>query len=270
MNQVVLNSTPARDGAGVNINRVAGANLFAVLDPFLMLDEIRSEEGDDYMAGFPDHPHRGFETITYLREGRMRHRDHMGNESVMESGGVQWMTAGRGVVHSEMPEQTDGLFHGFQVWLNLPAADKMIAPDYRDIHAEQVVVETFDDGTARLISGALNLNDINMQAADARSRALVADLHLDAGATVNLNVRDDWKLIAYVYEGDALDLERGQMMVASEGRLELTAAEAGAGVLLLAGKPLNEPVVQYGPFVMTSREEIEQALRDYQGGTLIS
>jgi redox-sensitive bicupin YhaK (pirin superfamily) len=263
-----LTAVPARDGAGVNINRIAGEQLHALLDPFLMLDEICSSEGDDYMAGFPSHPHRGFETITYLLDGRMRHRDHMGHDSFLESGGVQWMTAGRGVVHSEMPEQTEGLFRGFQIWLNLPANQKMIEPGYFDLTAQQIPVLEHGSVLVKLISGVVSLNGKELGASGnlRQGRAVVADVHLQPGAQAALALPEGHKLLVYIYDGDAVGVQRGQMAISTVGQFSLVAGRSGCNALVLGGIPLNEPVIQYGPFVMNTHEQIAQALRDYSNG----
>ena len=223
---------------------------------------------DDYMAGFPSHPHRGFETITYLLDGRMHHRDHMGHDSVMEPGGVQWMTAGRGVVHSEMPEQSEGLFRGFQIWLNLPADRKMIEPGYFDLTAQQIPMLEHGSVLAKLISGVVTLNGKELGASgDLRhGRTVVADVRLQPGTEASIALPEGHKLLVYIYDGDAVGVQRGQMAISTVGQLSLVAGQSGCAALLLGGIPLNEPVVQYGPFVMNTHEQIAQAIRDYSNG----
>ena len=267
----ILTSSPARDGAGVNINRIAGRSVHALLDPFLMVDEIRSDSQDDYMAGFPPHPHRGFETITYLLNGKMRHEDHLGNSKVMADGGVQWMTTGRGIIHSEMPEATAGVFHGFQIWLNLPAEMKMIEPAYHDLPAEDVATAALKSGSLKLFSGALSVEGQVFQVdvpTPSSTDPVIADVAIDPGQTVALSVSQTANLMAFVYDGEEQEIGRGQMGVFGEGRATLTAANEGARVLLLAGEPLREPIVQHGPFVMNSSAQIEQAVRDFSSGQL--
>nr|MBO2510682.1 quercetin 2,3-dioxygenase [Gammaproteobacteria bacterium] len=265
----------ASDGAGVRLTRVIGGPDLERFDPYLMLDEFGSENPDDYIAGFPPHPHRGFETITYMLEGHMRHEDHMGNVGRLKSGGVQWMTAARGVIHSEMPEQEEGVMRGFQLWLNLPARDKLGDPGYRDFAPEEiprlrtaegvevvVIAGRFDDGHEQL-DGAVQRPHTEPQ---------LFDLQLPAGSTLRPRLLDGHRVLLYVYEGEVqvngTQVGRSRLVRLSEqGTLEL-ASTSGARVLLIAGRPLGEPIVQYGPFVMNSREEIEQALRDYRDGRL--
>lgn len=269
---------PASDGAGVRLTRVFGGSGVERFDPFLMLDEFGSENPDDYIAGFPPHPHRGFETITYMLEGRMRHEDHLGNVGRLESGGVQWMTAARGIIHSEMPEQEQGAMRGFQLWLNLPGKDKLGEPGYRDFAPNEIPsVRTAAGVEVRVIAGRFEEGELGQDGAVQRphSEPYLFDLHLPAGSQVAPRLPDGHRVMLYVYEGEVqLDgdtpkaLSTRQLARLSEqGELRLSSA-AGARVLLIAGKPLGEPIVQYGPFVMNSREEIEQALRDYRDGTL--
>ncbi|CAE6903788.1 pirin family protein [Ectopseudomonas khazarica] len=269
---------PASDGAGVRLNRVIGGPGLERFDPFLMLDEFATDNPDDYIAGFPPHPHRGFETITYMLEGRMRHEDHLGNVGLLGSGGVQWMTAARGIIHSEMPEQESGAMRGFQLWLNLPARDKLGEAGYRDIPAADiprlvtrtgvevvVIAGEFDDGEQRQV-GAVQRPHTQPQ---------LFDLRLAPGSQVAPRLADGQRVMLYVYAGQlqladasAQTVGAGRLIrLSDEGQLQLASAQ-GAGVLLIAGTPLNEPIVQYGPFVMNSREEIEQALRDFRDGVL--
>ncbi|WP_434458070.1 pirin family protein [Stutzerimonas urumqiensis] len=278
MRQILSITTgkPASDGAGVRLTRVFGGQDAERYDPFLMLDEFGSQNPDDYIAGFPPHPHRGFETITYMLEGRMRHEDHLGNVGLLESGGVQWMTAARGVIHSEMPQQEQGTMRGFQIWLNLPARDKLGAPGYRDFHPDEIpAAERADGVSARVIAGHLQAEGFDLAGAVERAgtQPQLFDLHLPAGTRLSPRLPDGHRVLLYVYEGSLQLAGAEAPVVASrlvrlsdEGELTLVSAE-GVRVLLLAGRPLGEPIVQYGPFVMNSREQIEQALRDYRDGT---
>jgi hypothetical protein len=271
----ITTGRPTSDGAGVSLTRVFGGAAPERFDPFLMLDEFGSNDPDEYIAGFPPHPHRGFETITYMLEGRMRHEDHMGNAGRLESGGVQWMTAARGVIHSEMPEQEEGLMRGFQLWLNLPAHAKLGEPGYRDFAPAEIPQLRLENGVrAKVIAGTLKAEGIEQQGVVQRpdTEPQLFDLHLPAGSTFSPQIPDGHLLLLYVYEG-ALQVGdqpvgKGQLVRLSEqGELQLH-SETGARLMLLAGRPLREPIVQYGPFVMNSREEIEQALRDFRDGTL--
>ncbi|MGP0170671.1 pirin family protein [Pseudomonas sp. NCHU5208] len=269
---------PASDGAGVRLNRVIGGPGLERFDPFLMLDEFATDNPDDYIAGFPPHPHRGFETVTYMLEGRMRHEDHLGNVGLLGSGGVQWMTAARGIIHSEMPEQESGAMRGFQLWLNLPAKDKLGEAGYRDIPATDIPRLTTAQGVeAVVIAGEFDDGEIRQAGAVQRphTEPQLFDLRLPAGGAIAPKLPDGHRMMLYVYQGE-LDLPdaspepivAGRLVRLSDaGELHLASSQ-GAGVLLIAGKPLNEPIVQYGPFVMNSREEIEQALRDFRDGVL--
>ncbi|QIL90762.1 pirin family protein [Microbulbifer harenosus] len=280
----VVAGHPSADGAGVKIHRVAGFQL-KDLSPFLMVDEIRSENPDDYIAGFPPHPHRGIETLTYMLSGEFEHQDHLGNRGAIKQGGAQWMRAGRGIIHSEMPHQPkDGGstgMHGFQLWINMAAKDKMSKPVWRDIQPEQMR-EIMLDGRGskiRLIAGQWQVNGKSEDAPllEAAAQASVADLRLAAGAEVNLPLPAGHTVMTYVYSG-ALDtghgvVNRGNLVLFGDGEsLQLRAPDdapdVGTGMLILRGSPLGEPVVHYGPFVMNTREEIEQAVRDYNNGTL--
>ena len=277
--QRVIASQATSDGAGVKLRRSVGASGFARLDPFLMLDEFFSDDPDDYLAGFPDHPHRGFETVTYMLDGRMQHRDHLGNTGDLGPGSVQWMTAGRGVIHSEMPQQSEGRMRGFQLWINLPAAEKMRPAEYRDIPADAVPELEFGGGRARVIAGRLHLNGseqggvVNAQGGEMATDPLFADLHLAPGAEVEVAISAGYNSLVYVYEGEVSaagqEVPRRAAAVLGDGdSAHLTAGAEGGRLLLLAGRPLNEPVVQYGPFVMNTREQIEQAMADYRSGRL--
>ncbi len=270
----VVGGTPTSDGAGVQLLRVLTPDLQQRLDPFLMLDEFRSDDPDDYIAGFPNHPHRGFETVTYMLAGRMRHRDNAGNEGLLTAGGVQWMTAGRGIVHSEIPEQEAGLMHGFQLWVNLPAARKMSAPAYRDIAGEDIPSRVTDGGVAvRVIAGTWDGIEGAVQRPDID--VLYLDLALPAGSAQEWRVPAAHNAFLYVYAGElavgatARSVRARQMAVLSnvpEAQGVALTAPTAARALLIAGRPLNEPIAQWGPFVMNTRAEIEQAVHDYRTG----
>ena len=264
----IIKSMPASDGAGVKLRRSLGQSHFARLDPFLMLDEFSSEDAADYIAGFPAHPHRGFETVTYVLDGHMLHEDHLGNKGNLKSGGVQWMTAGRGIVHSEMPQQDRGRMRGFQLWINLPAKDKMKPASYRDLDASEIPeVKLGDQGKVRVIAG--NYAGTAAPVKPGATDATYLDVHLPAGATFTHPVKDGYNAFAYVYEG-ALEgiAQHAAAVFTTEGDVQVKATGDGARFILLAGRPIGEPVVQYGPFVMNTREEIDQAISDYQAGTL--
>jgi hypothetical protein len=263
------------DGAGVKLTRVIGTPLLRRLDPFLMLDEFRSDEPQDYLAGFPNHPHRGFETVTYMIAGKFRHRDNKGHEGLLAAGGAQWMTAGRGIVHSEMPEQEQGLVHGFQLWLNLPKKDKMCDASYRDVQAEEIPHVKLEGGVVvRALAGTVN--GVSGPIAGRETEPVYFDVEIPAGATAELPIPAEHEGFVYPFEGDvvianARELVRGELGVLADGThtrgVRISAKpNAPARVLVVAGKPLHEPVVQYGPFVMTTSEEVEQAVRDFQAG----
>ncbi|MFO1425251.1 MAG: pirin family protein [Candidatus Competibacteraceae bacterium] len=265
---------PVSDGAGVKLLRVLTADLQRRLDPFLMLDEFRSDNPDDYLAGFPDHPHRGFETVTYMLAGRMRHRDSAGHEGLLTAGGVQWMTAGRGIVHSELPEQEDGLMHGFQLWVNLPARDKLTAPAYRDIPAGDIPVYLAASGAKiKVIAG--ESEGVTGAVRRAATAPLYLDIELPAGVVHTAALPPGHNAFLYVYAGQVEVGTRGDVVTARQLAVLTNAAEADgvllrgaseARLLLVAGQPLHEPIAQWGPFVMNRREEIEQALADYRAG----
>jgi redox-sensitive bicupin YhaK (pirin superfamily) len=262
----IIESIPASDGAGVKLRRSLGQSHFSRLDPFLMLDEFSSDDAADYIAGFPAHPHRGFETVTYILDGHMLHEDHLGNKGNLKSGGVQWMTAGRGIIHSEMPQQESGRMRGFQLWINLPAKDKMKPAGYKDLQASDIPEVALGEGKVRVIAGEFNgtKGAITGTATD----ATYLDVHLPAGSTFTLALKDGYNAFAYVYEGSLEAIPNHAAAVFStSGDIELKAKER-ARFLVLAGKPIGEPVVQHGPFVMNTREEIDQAIRDYQSGRL--
>lgn len=272
----IIPALETSDGAGVRIKRSIGQQQNIRLDPFLMLDEFGSAEAADYIAGFPSHPHRGFETVTYMIEGHMLHEDHLGNRGDLRNGGVQWMTAGRGIIHSEMPQQEEGVMRGFQLWLNLPAAEKMTEAGYRDIQPEEIPEIVFEGGKVKLIAGNMEIEGQLHEGsvADRSTQPIYADIHLESGASVTLPVPEGHNAMLYLYEGTTnladrvLQRSAANILGDNGDRIALTAGESGARLLLIAGKPIGEPVVQYGPFVMNTREEIEQTLRDYRDGRL--
>ncbi len=264
---------PTSDGAGVKLTRVIGQPALDSLDPFLLLDEFGSDSAGDYLAGFPDHPHRGFETVTYMLDGRMRHRDNHGNSGLLEPGSVQWMTAGRGIVHSEMPEQEHGLMRGFQLWVNLAAKDKMSAPRYQDIAADKIPTVTPAPGVkVRVVAGEV------FGASGPVNGIAIAPVYLDValqpGATLSVPLPATHNAFAYAFEGNAVHVggevlgarELGVLSAGDTVDLSVAADGQPVRVLLVAGRPLGEPVARYGPFVMNTREQIMQAMQDYQTG----
>jgi len=262
------------DGAGVKLTRVLTQDLQRRLDPFLMLDAFGTDSPEDYIGGFPNHPHRGFETVTYMLQGRMRHRDSAGNEGLLEPGSVQWMTAGRGVIHSEMPEQQDGAMEGFQLWLNLPAKEKMRDPWYRDIRPEEIPEVHEAGANVRVIAGKTRAITGAMQRDD--TEPLYLDIELEPGARFEQPLPAGHNAFVYVYRGElsvADTLVRRQRMAilantpGSDGVVLQAGGEAGKAILI-AGKPLKEPIAQYGPFVMNSNDEIFQAVEDFRAGRL--
>jgi hypothetical protein len=276
--QRVIESVATSDGAGVKLRRSVGSSQFLRHDPFLMLDEFYSDDPDDYIAGFPSHPHRGFETVTYMLDGHMRHEDSVGNRGDLGPGDVQWMSAARGIIHSEMPQQSEGRMRGFQLWINLPAKEKMKDPGYRDISSEQIpTVGLANGGQVRVIAGTLvqQRSETAGAVGGLTTDPLYLDVRLPAGGIFETPITPGYNAFLYLYEGDASVGDDGQALdhrsagLLSDGdSVRVQASDAEARFLLLAAKPLGEPVVQYGPFVMNTREEIEQAVRDYQSGKL--
>jgi redox-sensitive bicupin YhaK (pirin superfamily) len=272
----LVTGQPTSDGAGVKLTRVLTQPLQRRLDPFLMLDAFGSDDADDYIAGFPDHPHRGFETVTYMIAGRMRHRDSAGHEGLLQNGGVQWMTAGRGVIHSELPEQEQGRMEGFQLWLNLPASDKMRDPWYRDIASAEIPELRVEGATVRVIAG--ESHGVAGAVQRAGTEPLYLDLHLDAGASFEQAIPAGHNAFVYVYRGDvtvgeadtAVPVQRMAVLANGADRdgVRLRAGKERARALIIAGKPLNEPIAQYGPFVMNTQAEIFQAVEDFRAGRL--
>lgn len=279
--QRVIQSIPTSDGGGVKLRRSLGQSGFMRLDPFLMLDEFSSENADDYVAGFPDHPHRGFETVTYMLDGHMLHQDHLGNKGHLKSGGAQWMTAGRGIIHSEMPQQESGRMRGFQLWINLPANEKMKPASYLDIQQEDIpLVHLKNGGTIKVIAGNVLLDGETIAGPiqGLSTAPVFLDVYLPAGASFNQAIEEGHNAFIYPYEAKVLIgakdqqrlLEPKSAGILSDGEcVEVGAGDESTAFLLLAARPLLEPIVQYGPFVMNNREEIEQAIADYQNGQLV-
>ena len=252
------------DGAGVNLTRIIGSPELNMLDPFLLLDEFGSDNPDDYIAGFPPHPHRGFETITYMLNGKWQHKDSAGNEGKLGEGSVQWMTAGRGIVHSEMPIQTDGLARGFQLWLNLPKEKKMIEPAYQDIESEQIPIVKEKAGTVKVISGNFHGT---VGPGKSHTPVLIMDIRLNPESEITIPIMDGWNAFGFIYEGDVKSgesLSKGQLAVYNtEGNIHFKTNGTQASIYLVAGEPLNEPVARGGPFVMNTRDEVLKAFEDF-------
>ncbi|MCK9380682.1 MAG: pirin family protein [Sulfuritalea sp.] len=279
--QQIIRSVATSDGAGVSLRRSLGQSQSARVDPFLMLDEFFSDNPDDYIAGFPSHPHRGFETVTYMLDGHMLHEDHLGNRGDLLPGGAQWMTAGRGIIHSEMPQQESGRMRGFQLWINLPAAEKMKPAHYRDIRPEEIpLADLPGGGEVRVIAGGIVVEgrEIAGPVQGLSTEALYIDVHLPAGGHFAQTVAAGHSAFVYAYEGSLaigpadeprpLSAQDAGVLSAGE-RVEISATAGPARFLLLAARPLGEPVVQHGPFVMNTREEIEQAIADYRNDRLV-
>ncbi len=275
--QRTIPSVATSDGAGVKLRRSLGSSQLVRLDPFLMLDEFYSDNPGDYIGGFPSHPHRGFETVTYMLDGHMRHEDSLGNRGDLGPGDVQWMSAARGIIHSEMPQQTQGRMRGFQLWVNLPARDKMKPAWYRDIPSAEIPQASLPGASVRVIHGVLRQAERSWSGpATANSAAsLYVDVRLEPGAVFDAPLEASDNAFVYLYEGLAVIGDEEQPLperaagVLSHGeQVRIRSGSGGARLLLLAGAPIGEPVVQYGPFVMNTRAEIDQALADYQGGRL--
>jgi len=274
----ILRGQATSDGDGVRLTRIIGGPQLDMLDPFLLLDAFESDRPDDYIGGFPTHPHRGFETVTYLLAGRMRHADSAGNSGVIEPGGIQWMRAGSGILHSEMPEQQDGLLYGFQLWVNLPAADKMSAPGYQELPAAAIPREQHDGLDTRVITGTTRLGTTG-PVTGVPTDPLYLDVRLTKDALFTQPVPDSHNALVYVIAGelegpsaasrDPQSIPAKHLAILSgEGVIELRASE-DSRMLVIAGRRLNEPVARGGPFVMNTREEVLQAFHDYSSGTLV-
>jgi len=268
--QTSIFGVPVSDGDGVKMTRVIGSPELNMLDPFLLFDAFESDQPDDYIGGFPSHPHRGFETVTYLLAGRMRHKDSAGHEGVIEAGGVQWMTAGKGIVHSEMPEQEDGLLQGFQLWINLPASEKMNEPAYQEFPANEIAIECLDNGSEiRVIAGSTN-NGTTGPVINEYVNPVYMDVSLPKGQVFEQLVELDDSVFVFVIEGELSigdsmrKLGHRQMGILHEGEQVVVTANKEARFLLAAARPLNEPVARGGPFVMNTKAEILQAFEDFQ------
>ncbi|MDP1863439.1 MAG: pirin family protein [Thiobacillus sp.] len=260
------------EGAGVTVHRSIGTPALRNLDPFLMLDHFGSDNPDEYIAGFPDHPHRGFITFTYMLDGHMQHRDSMGNQGELMPGGVQWMKAASGVIHSEMPRQANGLMRGFQLWINLPASEKMSDPAYQEFSSAAIPEVALSAGKVRVLAGTFNGTRGVIE--DPSTDVLYLDVALPANAAFSLPLDESRHAFVYVFEGSAQlakdALSQHTLAVLDEGdTVDVTAGAEGTRFILVAGRPIGEPVVQYGPFVMNTRAEIEQAMADYQAGKLV-
>ena len=257
------------DGAGVNLTRIIGSPEFNMLDPFLLLDEFGSDNPDDYIAGFPPHPHRGFETVTYMINGKFSHKDTAGNEGHLTDGGVQWMTAGKGVIHSEIPEQTEGLMRGFQLWLNLPKEKKMIEPAYHDIQADQIPSVPLIDGQVKVISGEYKST---IGPGRPHTGVLYLDVHLNKKCNISIPIEKNWNSFVYVYEGEIKAdniITKGTLAVLeTDGSFECESMIDDTKFILVAGEPIDEPVARGGPFVMNTTGEVMQAFDDYHSGKL--
>ncbi len=274
----VITAMAAMDGAGVKLHRSLGSPLLDMLDPFLLLDEFRSDNPNDYIKGFPDHPHRGFETVTYMLAGVMHHHDSSGNSGDVKAGSIQWMTAGRGIVHSEMPRQEDGLMWGFQLWVNLPAKDKMKAPFYQNIDSDQIPEIQQEDGSRiRVVAGTAFGAEGPVKGIAVNP--LYLEINLSAGGKIEQVVPEGHNAFVYVFEGEARfgenaaeSVKRGELGVFTSGTVIRAVAhgEKPARFLLVAGKPIGEPVAKYGPFVMNTTEEIEEAIADFSSGKFVS
>lgn len=272
----VVRGMPTSDGAGVSLTRIIGQPDLPRLDPFLMLDFFGSDNPGEYIAGFPPHPHRGFQTVTYMLAGKMRHKDSVGNEGVIDAGGIQWMNAGRGIIHEEMPEQEEGLLQGFQLWVNLPAKEKMSAPNYQDIQPDSVPTVQIQNASVKVLAG--EVDGVKGPVKTTAVAPTFLDIDLKSGQC-DIALKSNEAAFLYVYEGNITVgkgdqaqktmLESGELGVLSQQGTRLSfSSEKGSKIIVVSGKPINEPIVQYGPFVMNSQQEIVQAFNDYQSGVL--
>ena len=268
----IIKATAVSEGAGVTVHRTIGTPALRNLDPFLMLDLFGSDDPDDYIAGFPDHPHRGFITLTYMLDGHMLHRDSMGNKGDLKSGGAQWMKAASGVIHSEMPQQTAGLMRGFQLWINLPAKQKMSEPAYQEFSSGAIPEYVNDGEKVRVLCG--EYQGVCGPIDDPNTNVQYFDVSLTASRQFKHVLPAGLQAFLYVFEGDAMladtPLPQHTFAVLSDGEsIELTAGGNGARFILVAGRPIGEPILQYGPFVMNTQQEIHQAMADYREGRLV-
>lgn len=277
--QAIIPGIATSDGAGVKLRRSIGGQNQVRLDPFLMLDEFSSNDPNDYVAGFPAHPHRGFETVTYMLEGHMLHEDHLGNQGHLKTGGVQWMTAGRGIIHSEMPQQVSGAMRGFQLWINLPANEKMKPAGYQDIQVEDIPqISLSNGGSVKIIAGTYENEEATVSGPihGITTAPLFMDVHLPPNTEFEQRIPKELNAFIYVY-GGALEVgtpmkavpKQAAIILGEGDRLKVLAGVAGAQFIVLAALPLHEPIVQYGPFVMNTRAEIEQAIDDYQNNRFV-
>ncbi|MDF1589643.1 MAG: pirin family protein [Gammaproteobacteria bacterium] len=263
-----ISGIESSDGDGVKLTRVIGSHELPLLDPFLMLDAFRSDNANDYIGGFPSHPHRGFEAVTYLLAGRLRHKDSEGHEGVIEPGGVQWMTAGSGIVHSEMPEQKNGLLHGFQLWINLPAEDKFTPPRYQEFSSDDIVLDESDNRTIRVIAGKTDQNIAGTVQAEF-VQPMLFDVSLSQGQAFRQAVSEFDNTFIYVIEGELAftnpvgALQANQLGIVVEGNVVEVMAKDDVRFLFASAQPLNEPIARGGPFVMTTQQQLQQAFRDY-------
>lgn len=269
-----ISGIPATDGDGVKMTRIIGSPELNMLDPFLLLDVFESDHAEDYIGGFPPHPHRGFETVTYLLAGRMRHKDNAGHEGVIEAGGVQWMTAAKGIVHSEMPEQEDGLLQGFQLWVNLPASEKMNEPAYQEFPAKDIAIEKRDDGTeVRVIAGSTD-QGTKGPVNNPHVNPVYMDVSLGKGQHFEQSIEFDHNAFIFVIEGELIigsknqTLSERQLGILQDGDSVLVAASEDSRFLLVAAQPLNESVARGGPFVMNTKAEVLQAFEDFQNNRI--
>ncbi len=268
----IITARAVTEGAGVTVHRTIGTPALRNLDPFLMLDHFSSDNPDDYIAGFPDHPHRGFITLTYMLDGHMLHQDSMGNQGDLKSGGAQWMKAASGVIHSEMPQQTAGLMRGFQLWINLPASEKMTTPAYQEYSPAAIPHYQGEGVKLKILSG--DFQGMRGPINDPHTDVHYFDIQLEASQEFSCPLASDMQAFLYVYEGEArvqgTSLPRHTFAVLGTGdNLHTSAGSQGARLILVAGRPIGEPIVQYGPFVMSSDADIQQALRDYRDGKLV-
>jgi redox-sensitive bicupin YhaK (pirin superfamily) len=270
----IINAQASSDGDGVKISRSIGSHLLTDIDPFLLLDELRSDDAADYMGGFPSHPHRGFETVTYMLEGQMRHKDSTGNEGLIRAGDIQWMTAGSGIIHSELPEQTQGRLWGFQFWINLPADQKMRDPRYQEIASNQIPEWVTEDGKVRVLAGTItdeHGNIIQGAANDIATQPLLLDVQLNKGDW-QTSIPEQHVALVYVYRGELTIagslVQEQQLSVLSTGDLlTLATQEKPFGALILAAQAINEPITRAGPFVMNTEAELQQAFSDFRSGS---
>ena len=267
----VVRGMPTSDGAGVSLTRIIGQPDLPRLDPFLMLDFFGSDNPGEYIAGFPPHPHRGFQTVTYMLAGKMRHKDSVGNEGVIDAGGIQWMNAGRGIIHEEMPEQEEGLLQGFQLWVNLPAKEKMSAPNYQDIQPDSVPTVQIQNASVKVLAG--EVDGVKGPVKTTAVAPTFLDIDLKSGQC-DIALKSNEAAFLYVYEGNITVgkgdqaqktmLESGELGVLSQQGTRISfSSEKGSKIIVVSGKPINEPIVQYGPFVMNSQQEIVQAFNDF-------